>query len=203
MSTSRRRRRRRFVLCLQKWSVPALILDVLLLAAIITQAVIYVLQWHVMQQQLSQAKAIQEVSDRPWIVVKTITAKNALKKGERFEATIQYVNTGRTPANNTTALVWVNIMNATSAKDLKRSDISGMTSAGVVAPGALIAEDINVPLETVEEYEQVITDKTFSLYIFGTVTYDIPNGRGQTDFCYLNDPGTINFLAYKEGNYAK
>ncbi len=53
------------------------------------------------------------------------------------------------------------------------------------------------------EHVEWVINKTFYIYVFGIVTYDIPGGEGKTEFCYIYEPSSGHFNTYSEGNYAK
>jgi hypothetical protein len=188
---------------MQIW-VP-IIINAMLLLVVAGQAYIYRRQWEVMQQQLKQAKAIQEVSERPWVVAIGADIKNPPKAGEKIEVTLHLINSGKTPANNTIIQSWMTITNQRSVQKFERTKISTLSN-GVVAPSFPITQKIvwdQVLLPLTAQNIVAIETHVMSIYVYGVTTYDIPGGRGQTDFCFIYEPGNTPFSPYEEGNYAK
>jgi hypothetical protein len=190
----------------------SIIINALLLLVVCVQAYIYHRQWQIMQQQLAlqskqieQAKLLQEMSDRPWVIDTSITVKGGLveKSAEQQTVfTVTFTNAGRIPANNTKAKVWVAFTKKTAIKDFERPAIP-FQSQGVVVPG----KEMHAPITTEKPIEEgrlnQIASGDLSVYVHGILTYDIPSGEGKTEFCHIYRPRRGSFTAYKEGNYAK
>jgi hypothetical protein len=171
------------------------VFSLLLLYVVNKQAVIY-------QAQLDQAR----ISDRPWVVVNSVRLKNIIAVGQSVSVSIQFSNTGKTPANNTQIRSWIGATNIKDVKDLPRHEPEGIISRGVAPPGLPITQNID-GVETVTQSDiAALNDGTLPLYVWGVIDYDLdPKGirTGKTEFCYINIPKTVDFMAYKNGNYAK
>jgi hypothetical protein len=189
----------RFRRWLKRWKillqllVPS-IFSIAILLVVVWQAIIYKRQWEVMQKQLAQAKAIQESSDRAWIVVKGAALKKPIKVGERAAAKVLFTNTGKTPAQETVTLTWIVISKPTPKEKLERTDISERSS-GTHAPGVEYEADIETQdALTREEVDALISD-SYRLYVYGTISYDDVFGHHWTDdFCLFNRPAETTYL---------
>jgi hypothetical protein len=96
--------KREKVLCwTKKWEallqvvVPS-VLSLLVLVAIIAQAVIYWLQWKSMQDSIAETKHNRQLEYRAYVVVRTVRLTPNVKFPQLGDITVTEFNSGRTPA---------------------------------------------------------------------------------------------------------
>lgn len=208
-SDNAKRRRRWFRAALRV--TPALT-GIAMLAVIIAQAVIYNGQWRVMQEQLrlqgialEQAKEIQRRSDRAWVAVHSVGLDRIVKPWENAFSTVNFVNAGKTPANNVRFEMWTGIdVPAKSFRELKRPTLAGMESQGVIPPVS-VPDPQHIQTNVITEaLAKSIEGGFMHVYVYGTIQYDDDAGHHSTDFCFEAREATVKteYTACIDGNVA-
>jgi hypothetical protein len=156
-------------------------------------------------EQIQVVRTLQEQSDRPWVLVSSIELGTAPKVGAPIIVAVLFTNSGRTPANNVDAQTWITVTGEKDMGKFERPESRMLQSKSVVPPGAVTGiQKVSTtgPGATEVDVEAINTGKR-SIFVYGRVSYDVPGGKGETDFCYQYLPSWSTFAAYREGNYAK
>jgi hypothetical protein len=81
--------------------------NALIFLAIVTQAVIYVLQWHAMQSQLNEMRKSTQLDERAWIGITRIGGSPEVDKP--WIATVTFKNSGKTFAKRVKTMIGGNV----------------------------------------------------------------------------------------------
>jgi len=219
------------VLFLQKWGVPALILDVLLLAAIITQAIIYSKQLHQMRRStdaathatkaattsvniaketLTHAKQTSALDLRAWVAANVITGVPSADSP--YQVSISVINSGRTFAKNVHMIAMIEIVKPD--QQIPNFDIveEAYQTAAITATTGLLAtnQELKVDIDvkkgdanilSADDITSVQTRQTW-LFAHGNVSYvDIFKCKHWTKFCWFLSPA-MKWVNYQEHNDA-
>ena len=204
------------MLCLKTWSVPALILDALLLAAIVTQAIIYSRQLHQMRiatraaanaaqrakDSIDQVERNSHLDQRAWVTVTYSQLLKPLTPNERPSVKIAIKNSGKTPALKVHAFAEVYV--APAPKKIVESGPS--KSVTIIGPNSEHISTVDANSIVDQADIDSVANEWKSLYANGTIYYcDIFKMRHWTTFCVhiegrgLNAP-QILLEACPEGN---
>jgi hypothetical protein len=142
-------------------------------------------------------------NERPWVLANGVELKTPLEVGHVITAMAYFINTSKIPANDTRIQTWINVTNKTDVAALRRDPLTEWQSSGVASPSQPMVQEVSTKNLLLSEHLKWIQDKTFFIYVSGVVTYEIPGGRGKTEFCYVYEPKTTSFVNFREGNKAE
>jgi hypothetical protein len=157
------------------------------------------------ENSIAFAKESAHLDQRAWVLAVGVTTKSQAEVGKPIVAVLEIKNAGRTPANNFKTHPWIIITGKSRLKDFEQSaKTENIPEGAVIVPGASIFIELTVPADAMKEGEvAAINNGTRWVFVSGTATYDtVGSGNGETQFCYIYEPGKRIFTPYAEGNHA-
>jgi len=144
----------------------------------------------------------QLVNDhRPWISFKE-AARTVTKEGIPLSIGLTFMNTGNSPALDLTIKAAVEIRDKPLPTPLPAIRKKATHSRGVIGPQATCLHPIDITNVT-EKHLANLQSGAELLYIWGHVNYkDIFGKQHQTTFCMHTEPGSPNYVACGNNNYA-
>lgn len=149
------------------------------------------------------AKISARISNRAYLSIVNVTP-TALQPGRKFEATIQFVNVGKTPAYQVHHVKGLKI-GGTGIYEHEINEVKKAEEFRDLAMGASVHSSFTVetkdPISQEESDEIMIGKKAW--YVFGRITYaDIFGERHHTRYCFVFDPEKDTFESYHRYNDA-
>lgn len=163
---------------------------------------VVVLQWRVMNQQLDEMKAsndlarqAMEVSERAWVGLKSITLLEKLSPGKAPRVSVVIENGGHSPALETMVRVILIATDEVFPKNPPYPDSGTQGRSAVFAPGATHYLEIqNGPLLTLQEVKYFNNGQS-KLFVYGFAEYKDIFGKGhKTTFCGEYVPGQLGLV---------
>jgi hypothetical protein len=183
------------------------VLNVLIIAAIAVQALIYRRQWDSMQDSLHQTEKSSIYAQRAYVVAKI---NDIGKYDDLFQFGLRIENAGNTPANDVIVHYGYGLREKPPHQDA--SDIGSETERlGLISPngGNHVLNTPTVPIPypiTTPEHKQFTSgweSETLKFYCWGRITYeDIFNEKRRTDFCFFHSRKHPYGYACELGNEA-
>jgi len=142
------------------------------------------------------------IQTRAWITVKGVEL-SLIKEGQPVKAQIVFRNSGKSPALDVVICNNINIYKIPPPDPMPYGGYDGPTSRGVIGPDSDVSNFISKKEKLSSQELRAILHRKAAIYVYGHVEYrDIFRCKRNTEYCFVNKPGTLNFDACPNNNNA-
>jgi len=142
------------------------------------------------------------IQTRAWITIKGAELIE-IKENKPITAKVVFINSGKSPALDTTIHSNINIYYNPIPDPLPYGNSKGPVAHNVLGPDNTFGNIITKKEDLASQELQGILDDKASIYVYGVIEYrDIFKFKRQTKYCMVSRRGSLSFVACENHNTA-